>query len=66
MAELKPCPFCGCKAMVDKHSFYNDRDKAFTDFTYGVMCMVCGAKGSQFYTDEERAIEAWNRRVNNA
>lgn len=53
---LKPCPFCGEKA---KHVYFK-----FTD-THSVLCRNCGAESYEFGTEEE-AIEAWNRRANDA
>lgn len=61
--KLRECPFCGGKAVVDKHSFYNDKTKGFTDRSFGVKCYECFAQSYQFYQTEENAINAWNRRV---
>ena len=63
MAELKPCPFCGGTACVDKHSFYNARTKGFADHTYGVFCGNCNAQTAQFYLTEKQAKGAWNTRT---
>ena len=61
MPELKPCPFCG-----------NKNIKTFDDITnglYQVICSVvangCGA-ATGYHQDKKQAIEAWNRRTNNA
>lgn len=59
MTELKPCPFCGCKAelVTERFSCY-------------VRCMVCGAKTISHFIGKldkkdgyELAVEAWNRRA---
>ena len=48
--ELKPCPFCGGKAVIFK-------------YFWSVRCEDCLVETSIFETKEE-ATEAWNRRVN--
>ena len=63
MAELKPCPFCGGTAKMKYHSFFNDKERAFSDHSYGVKCSVCFTESYQFYKSYEKAIEAWNRRA---
>ena len=52
MAELKPCPFCGSKAVsaID-----------FVQYKYGVYCINCDACGPMAKT-KQRAIDAWNKR----
>ena len=52
-AKLKPCPFCGGKAILSE-------DKR-TD-VYSVFCNECYTETSLQCTEQE-AIEAWNRRV---
>ena len=49
--ELKPCPFCGGKAV---------RFESNSGFWY--RCNECKAESGFYYTDEE-AAEAWNKRV---
>ncbi len=55
MAELKPCPFCGGEACVQFYPFEPAAE---------VVCSECGARGTAWFGEknEERAIEAWNRR----
>ena len=73
--ELKPCPFCGGKAelkggiritpVIDENGAYIDAD--FECYPSWVECTKCYATGQSFDKDdkdEEKAIEAWNRREN--
>ena len=54
MAELKPCPFCGC----NKIEVHRDVEAAIT--RYRGVCWDCVA---QIYRGtKEEVIEAWNRR----
>lgn len=56
MTELKPCPFCGGEARLWHPKEY--------DITLGsVKCNSCGASTESF-TDDDSAIEAWNKRPN--
>lgn len=49
--ELKPCPFCGGKAILEESKF------AFNH----ISCESCGARIASLYLPD--AIEAWNKRV---
>ena len=56
MAELKPCPFCGGKAI-----------RSSTGAPHWIYCKECGARvhGRVFGEGAIKAsIEAWNRRYN--
>lgn len=58
--KLKPCPFCGGMGILN-----NESDKIVSY----VKCLTCGAetgliKVSAEYSSDDKAIEAWNRRVN--
>ena len=60
--ELKPCPFCGGGAYIER-----DDMSGITRFlpvcsNYGNGCW--GMQENWFETEQE-AIEAWNRRANN-
>ena len=62
--ELKPCPFCGGPAELSKGVVRFMGRPAVTF----VFCNACGARGTQFvesvkYCANDRAVEAWNRRV---
>ena len=57
MAELKPCPFCGGEADCNNNGFMQYGWKK-----WAVECPMCGVV-SHFFDTEEKAIEAWNRRV---
>jgi len=56
MTELKRCPFCGGEARLWHPKEYG--------ITLGsVKCNSCGASTESF-TDDDSAIEAWNKRSN--
>ena len=52
MTELKPCPFCGGEANVEE-AYMN---------IFVVACSGCSVI-TAIYNNAEKAIEAWNRRV---
>lgn len=56
--ELKPCPFCGCKAWVSEHTCIKGRPTY-----YHTHCTGCGVSDLKHHKSTEEAIEAWNRRV---
>jgi Lar family restriction alleviation protein len=61
--DLKPCPFCGRKAL--KTSWY----RPDTNVLYQVSCSDKSSDcvvhpETSWYTDEKKAIDAWNRRAN--
>lgn len=53
MEDLKPCPFCGCRARLRGDDFWNG---------YFVRCVGCFVE-TDYNSTELEAIEAWNRRV---
>ena len=55
--ELKPCRTCGSIARIYEYNF-----EGYT--RYAGKCDTCGDR-TQFYTSEQEAIEAWNRRTGN-
>lgn len=59
MSELKPCPFCGGKA---------DAQNTYAIGVWEAFCTVCGAHTGYPAggCTEAEAIEAWNRRANDA
>lgn len=67
MTELKPCPFCGGKAMI-KTSVSILIPKCATAMCY---CKKCNASGKLFEDNNHdgtfiyEAIEAWNWRIDN-
>lgn len=66
MDKLKTCPFCGGEAQVTIYGI--------SDRTYSVHCQSCfammgheertwsGLRGKLFYSTEEEAVDAWNKR----
>lgn len=52
--ELKPCPFCGGKAIVWKE------DAVWFDITW-IGCKECGVQLRKYA--DNRGIKTWNRRV---
>lgn len=63
MAELKPCPFCGCDGKVVT-GITSGVPRRATDY---VRCVECGASAELFYdiacdgSFVFKAIEAWDR-----
>lgn len=57
MEELKPCPFCGGEAKINRivNTFYQYA-------RYFSSCTRCSAESKMFETEQE-AIEAWNTRT---
>ena len=74
MAELKPCPFCGGKPYLEtRHRAFINGETTRVAF---VRCTECEARTQRFsievfgrtsYSGEAnaRAIEHWNRRIEN-
>ena len=65
--ELKPCPFCGGKANLLFYTHYSGI-KSWTVRCENKCAVTCGhvdEKGKWHPTPQKKAIEAWNRRVNN-
>lgn len=62
MAKLKPCPFCGAEAFLDKYVYDLEPGCASTHF---VECNGCHATTFE-YDSKEEATEAWNRRANDS
>ena len=59
--KLKPCPFCGGKAEMNKIEYeYYGEDVA----KYYVECFSCCSSSDRYLTDR-LAVDAWNRRVDN-
>jgi Lar family restriction alleviation protein len=51
--KLKQCPFCGCKAILDKVT---------DDYpNYVVKCIACRAS-TPWFADKNKAVIAWNTR----
>ena len=62
---LRPCPFCGGDAKLDHYA--GDRYAGEVTLSF-IRCKKCGAitykyRMSTDYSSDEKAIEAWNRRV---
>ena len=74
MAELKPCPFCGGEAYLERsHRAFIGAKSTKVSF---VRCKECNARSGRFKINdyghtshsveaEASAIEAWNRRTEN-
>ena len=66
MSELKPCPFCGGKAIQVSGEY---RDGGYQEYTSHVKCECCGSvsqritESSTLPAVEEIAAEAWNTRA---
>lgn len=64
MPELKPCPFCGQRdaGVRDHHGYYSVCCGYWSD---GKPSSHCRQDWGEFETEDD-AINAWNRRANNA
>lgn len=59
MTDLKPCPFCGEKDLID----YGIMGGTMEGFDY-VQCANCGAEINSVHKGNYiEAVEAWNRRA---
>ncbi len=60
MTELKPCPTCAGRCRCISTPLTHDK--------YLVLCLNdgCGNAQDKWYDTKEEAIEAWNRRANDA
>ena len=52
--KLKPCPFCGHKAVIDDCGYK----------MYFVRCSHCSINQDKLYAQKCDAVKAWNRRAN--
>jgi len=62
LEELKPCPFCGSKAIFKEHPY--DVFKRGSPMTYFVVCSndECIRPRMSFWSNK-KAIDAWNLRI---
>jgi hypothetical protein len=64
MEELKPCPFCGGKAVLTDQEFeIVDENGIRVEKNYGVRCLHCYAQSYQFCETKEIASSLWNERA---
>jgi Lar family restriction alleviation protein len=54
--DLKPCPFCGGDAQIDRHSYIDKED------FFSVYCSQCLVNRDEF-PNTEKAVSDWNKRV---
>ena len=65
MEKLKPCPFCGGKAVP----VYYENGSGFTSNLFyaskkcTIKCEKCGIVAPHIYAKASNAIKYWNRRV---
>lgn len=67
MAELKPCPFCGCKTIrINAYGFGQYSAQCvgcFVETARSFGSNACYYNGKVMQKGKEEAIEAWNRRA---
>jgi len=56
VAELKPCPFCGCKGAYVRLTPFSRRYNVWEAY-----CNRCMA--NVYHSNRDKAIEMWNRRA---
>ena len=59
MNELKPCPFCGGNAWIER-----SQDKYYVKCLHTDKCYLVG-RAPQKYNVREAAVKMWNRRTVN-
>lgn len=52
--KLKPCPFCGGKAIIEKSNVEYPN--------YFARCTTCRVQ-TMWYADKEKLVAAWNNRI---
>lgn len=57
--KLKPCPFCGGRAIILQTETF------FSYPRYFATCDSCGVETPRVYKTRAKSIEAWNRRAYN-
>ena len=62
-AELKPCPFCGGKAVVIETFCKETNYRGY--YVYHGNCLLTEQIETNSYDTEKSAIAAWNRRAGN-
>lgn len=65
MEELKPCPFCGGKAILRKYT--DGRISSFTVRCENMCVVTCSRRDAKVRwrpTLKREAVETWNRRAN--
>ena len=78
--SLKPCPFCGGKAIF-RIERAMDTDVKYAKFLFSIRCDKCGVSSPRLYSvicrvdnkgsfealsdERQKAIADWNRRINN-
>ena len=67
MPDLKPCPFCGSRPVLQTDTRY-PRPECEPRKAYEVVCKnwdcIIGYVDERYRLTEQEAIEAWNRRAN--
>lgn len=60
MAELKPCPFCGCKAIMETFQVAREKSPRYRVRCTGKDCRI---SLDWDWWSEAEAREVWNRRT---